>query len=67
MLYGDRGYCIAHGARSRTKEALGRPSRSGGRDEHTKEEDSGVPERLGANGAGRGVSAVRARRLRRAT
>jgi hypothetical protein len=66
MLYGDRSYCIAH-ARSRTKEALGRASSSGGRDEHTKEEDSGVPERLGANGARRGVPAIRARRLRRAT
>ncbi len=66
MLYGDRGYFIAH-AHSRTKEALGRASRSGGRDEHAREEDSGVPERLGTNSAGRGVSAVRPRRLRRAT
>ena len=65
MLYGDRGYCIAH-AHSRTREALGRASRSEGRDEHPKVEDSGAPESRGANGAGRGVSAVRPRRLRRA-
>ena len=66
MLYGDRAYCIAH-AYSRTREAPGRASRSGGRDEHTKDEDSDAPGRLGTNSAGRGVSAVRPRRLRRAT
>jgi len=65
MIYGDRGYCIAH-AHSRPKEALGRVSRSRGRDEHTKDEDSGVPGRLGTRGAGRGMPAVRPRRLRRA-
>ncbi len=65
MLYGDRGYCIGH-ARSKTKEALGWASKSGGGDESSKEEDKGVPERLGASGAGRGLPAIRARRLRRA-
>ncbi len=65
MLYGDRGYCIAH-ACSTTKEAHGRVSTSGGGDDHTKEEDKGVPERLGASGAGRGLPAIRPRRLRRA-
>ena len=62
MLYGDRGYGIAH---SRTKEAFGRALRGG--DEHAREEDSGVSARLDASGAGRGVPAVRYRRLRRAT
>jgi hypothetical protein len=52
MLYGDRGYYIAH-ARSRTKKALGRASRSESKDEHTKEKGTGVGEHLGANGAGR--------------
>jgi hypothetical protein len=66
MLYSDRGYYIAH-AHSRTKEALVRASASGGRDDHTKEGDSGLPERLGADGAGRGVPAIRHRRLGRAT
>jgi hypothetical protein len=65
MLYGDRGYCIAF-ARSRTREALGRASRSGGRDDQAKDEDNDAPEHLGTSGAGRGVSAVRYRRLRRA-
>jgi hypothetical protein len=64
MLYGDRGYGIAH---SRAKEAIGRALRSGGTDEHAREEDSGVSARLDASGAGRGVLAVRYRRLRRAT
>ncbi len=63
MLYGDRGYCIAH-ARSTTKEALGWAQRSG--DDHTKEEDKDVPGRLGASGAGRGLPAIRPRRLWRA-
>ena len=66
MLYGDRGYCIAH-AHSRRKEALRRASTSKGRDEHSKEENSGIPERLGAGDTGRGVSALRLRRLRRTT
>ena len=65
MFYGDRGYCVAL-ARDRTKEVVGPASTSGGRDEHAKEEDGGVPEHLGASSAGRGVSAVRPRRLRRA-
>ena len=64
MLYGDRGYCIAH-ARSTTKEALGLAPTSGGGDDHTKE-DKDVPERLGASSAGRGLPAIRPRRLRRA-
>jgi hypothetical protein len=66
MLYSDRGYHIAHD-HSRTKDVLVRVSASGGRDDHAKEGDSGVPERLGADGAGRGVPAVRHRRLGRAT
>ena len=50
MLYGDRGYYIAH-AQSRTKKALGGASTSEGKDEHTKEKGSGVGERLrGADG-----------------
>ena len=65
MLYGDRGYCIAH-ARSTTKEALGWASTSGGGDDYTKKEDKDVPERLGAGGAGRGLPAVRPRWLWRA-
>jgi hypothetical protein len=65
MLYGDRGYCIAH-ARSRTKKALGWASTSGGRDDYTKKEDKEVPGRLGVSGAGRGLPAIRPRRLRRA-
>ena len=65
MLYGDRGYCIAH-ARSRTKEALGWASTSGGGDDCSKKEDKDVPERLGASGAGRGLPAIRPRRLRSA-
>ena len=64
MLYSDRGYCIAH-ARSTKKEALGRAPMGGGGDDHAKE-DKGVPESLGAGGAGRGVPAIRLRRLRRA-
>ena len=65
MLYGDRGYCIAH-ARSRTREALGRASRRGGRDDQAKDENSDAPEHLGTTGgAGRGVSTVRYRRPRR--
>ncbi len=64
MLYGDRGYCIAH-ARSRTREALGRASRRGGRDDQAKDEDSDAPEHLGTSDARRDVSAVRYRRLRR--
>jgi hypothetical protein len=66
MLYGESGYWITH-ARSRTKEVLRWASTSGGRDDHAKEEDSGVPERLGASSAGRGVPAIRPRRLGRAT
>ena len=66
MLYGDRGYCIAH-ARSRTKEAPERATKSGNRDDHAKEQDNSVPERLGAGGVGRGVPAIRPRWLRRAT
>jgi len=69
MLYGDRGYCIAH-AYSRTKETRPRASRSEGRDDQAKDEkdeDSSAPERLGTSSAGRRVSAVRPRRLRRAT
>jgi hypothetical protein len=66
MLYGDRGYCIAH-AHSRTKEPLGRVSRSGAGDDQGKKEDYDAPERFGVSNAGRGVSAVRTRRLRRAT
>ena len=65
MLYGDRGYYIAR-ARSTTKEAPGWASTSGGGDDHTKKEDKDVPERLGARGAGRGLPAIRPRRLRRA-
>jgi hypothetical protein len=65
MLYGDRGYCIAR-AHSRTKEALGRASRSGAGEDQGKEEGSDAPERLGVGSSGRGVSAVRRRRLRRA-
>ena len=65
MLYGDRGYCIAH-ARSKTKEALGWASTSGGRDDYAKKEDRDDPERLGASGVGRGLPAIRPRRLRRA-
>lgn len=65
MLYGDRGYCIAY-ARRRTKEASGRASMSGGRNDHAKEEDSGVPGRFDANDAGRGVSAIRLRWIWRA-
>ncbi len=65
MLYGDRGYCIAH-ARSTTKEALGWAPTSGGGDDHTKKEDKDVPGRLGASGAGRGLPAIRPRRFRRA-
>ena len=52
MLYGDRGYYIAH-ARSRTKKALGRASTSEGKDEPTDEKGTGLGEHLGANGAGR--------------
>jgi hypothetical protein len=66
MSYCDRGYFIAY-ARSRTKGALGRASTSGVGDDHTKEDDSGIPERLGASGAGCGVPDIRPRRLRRAT
>jgi len=67
MLYGDRGYCIAH-AYSRTKEALGRASRSEIRGDQAKDEDkSSAPEAHSASSAGRGVSAVRPRRLRRTT
>jgi len=66
MLYGDRAYCIAR-AHSRTREALGRTSKSRGRDEHAKEEDSDFPERLGTSNAGRAMPAVRPRRLRRTT
>jgi hypothetical protein len=65
MLYGDRGYWIAH-LHSRTKKDLGRAYRSGGRDDQAKEEHSGVPELVGTSSAGRGVSAVRPGRLRRA-
>ena len=65
MLYGDRGYCIAH-ARSTTKEALGWAPTSGGRDDSSKKEDKDVPGRLGAGGAGRGLPAIRPRRPRRA-
>ena len=64
MLYGDRGYCIAH-ARSTTKEALGWASTRGGGDDRTKEEDKDVSECLGASGAGRGLPTIRPRRLRR--
>ena len=64
MLYGDRGYCIAH---ARTKEALGRASMSEGGDERAKGEGSGVPERLGAGGAGRRLPRIRPRRTGRAT
>jgi hypothetical protein len=66
MLYGDRGYWIAH-SHSRTEEVFGRALSSGGRDDHTKDEVSDVPEHLGDSGAGRSVPAVRPRRLRRAT
>jgi hypothetical protein len=65
MLYGDRGYFIAY-ARSRTKEALGRASRSEGRDDRAKEEHSGAPEHVGTSSAERVMPAVRAGRLRRA-
>jgi hypothetical protein len=65
MLYVDRGYCIAH-ARSTTKEALGWAPASGGGDDYTKKEVKDVPGRLGASGAGRGLPAIRPRRLRRA-
>jgi hypothetical protein len=64
MLYGDRGYCIAH-ARGRMRQAMGRHSRSGGADEHAKGKDGDVAGYLGLGGAGRGVSAVRPRRIRR--
>jgi hypothetical protein len=66
MLYADRGYWIAH-VHSRTKKALGRAYRRGGRDHQAKEEDSGAPERFGASSARRGVPAVRPGRLRRAS
>ena len=66
MLYGDRAYCIAH-AHNRTKGALGRATRGGGRDDRAKDEDSEAPEHLGPGTAGRRVSSVRIRRLRRAT
>jgi hypothetical protein len=66
MLYADRGYWIAH-IHSRTKKDLGRAYRSGGRDNHAKEEHSGAPECFGASSARRGVSAVRPGRLRRET
>jgi hypothetical protein len=65
MIYGDRGYCIAH-AHSRPKEALGRVPRSRGRDDQAKDEHSGASERLGTSNAGRGMPAVRPRWLRRA-
>jgi hypothetical protein len=65
MLYCDRGYCIVH-ARSTTKEALGWASTRGDGDDHTKEEDKDVPERLGASGVGCRLPAIRFRRLWRA-
>jgi hypothetical protein len=64
MLYGDRGYCIAH-ARDRMRQAMGRHWRSGGADEHAKGKDGDVAGYLGLGGAGRGVSALRPRRIRR--
>jgi hypothetical protein len=64
MLYGDRGYWIAH-VHSRTKKALGRAYKCGGRDDQAKEEHSGAPERFGASSAPGDVSAVRPGRLRR--
>ncbi len=66
MLYGDRAYCIAQ-AHSRTREALRRASKSRGRDERAKEEDSDFPERLDAGSAGRAMPVLRPRRLRRTT
>ena len=66
MLYADHGYWIGH-VRSRTKEALGRAYRSGGRDDQAKEEHGGAPERFGASFAGRGMPVVRPGRLRRET
>jgi hypothetical protein len=65
MLYGDRGYCIAR-AHSSTMEPLGQSSRSGAGDDQG-EENSDAPERFGVSSSGHGVSAVRPRRLRRAT
>ena len=65
MLYGDRAYCIAH-AHNRTKGAPGRAPRGEVRDDRANDEDSEAPEHLGAGTAGRGVSSVRYRRLRRA-
>ncbi len=47
MLYGDRGYYIAH-AHSRTKEVLVRVSASGGRDDHAEEEAANGPPHLKA-------------------
>ena len=64
MLYGDRGYCIAH-ALGRMRQAMGGHSKSGGGDEHAKGENGDVAGYLGLGGAGRGVSAVRPRRIRR--
>jgi hypothetical protein len=64
MLYGDRGYCIAH-ALSRMRQAMGGHSKSGGGDEPAKGKDGDVAWYLGLGGAGRGVSAVGPRRIRR--
>jgi hypothetical protein len=64
MLYGDRGYCIAH-VRGRMRQAMGRHWGSGGADEPAKGNDGDVAGYLGLGGAGRGVSAVRPRRIRR--
>jgi hypothetical protein len=66
MFYGDRSYCIAQ-AHSRAREALGRAARSAGRDDQAKDEDSDAPEHRDTSSAGRSVSAVRYRRLRRET
>jgi hypothetical protein len=50
MIYGDRGYCIAH-ARGRMRQAMGRHWRSGGGDEHAKGKDGDVAGYLGLGGA----------------
>ena len=66
MLCADRGYWISH-VRSRTKGALRRAYRSGGRDDQAKEEHSGASEGFGPSSTRRGtMPAVRPRRVRRA-
>jgi hypothetical protein len=67
MLYADGGNWISH-VRSRTKGALRQAYRSGGRDEHAKEDHSSASEGFGPSSARRGIMpAVRPRRHRRAS